>query len=101
MVVHHGLARRPVRKSQFAGVLCKQKGRSHRLLDRLDGAGAAVAARVAIAAVRRQQRRFSYGPQPAGRRPEPLSSTDLYESRLSVHYIVLFIIYVLTGTVQL
>eukprot|EP01047_Picozoa_sp_COSAG01_P024687 COSAG01_NODE_1532_length_10007_cov_4.889842_12_plen_89_part_00 len=36
-------------------------------------------------------------PRPAERRLERLSTADLYESRLSVHYLVLFIIYVSTG----
>jgi hypothetical protein len=38
------------------------------------------------------------GPPSGGWSGCRLSTADLYESRLSVHYLVLFIIYVLTGT---
>jgi hypothetical protein len=58
VVLHGSLGSRPVTKSQTTDVLCGAEGRSHRLLDRLVGAGAAATPRVAIRAVQEQQRGF-------------------------------------------
>ena len=64
-------------------------------------AGQGYVAGVGAGLLRRQHRRFSYGPQPAEQRPEPLSTTDLAVNGLSVRYLGLFDNYVLTGTAVL